>query len=123
MTLAGLVKHWRYVEGFKAGRVLEYKVSATGAWKVTTNPSFNEDSEYRFQGERAPEPTYRPFNTNEMEQLVGKKIKKNRQVFFISGYDPEEETVLVGANWINATVLLAEYVNEDGSKCGALATA
>ena len=67
----------------------------------------------------APEPTYRPYNNDELNDLVGKIVvftRDGNKMLVIERHSPTK--VRVGWGWIYTAEQLLEWFTLDGEPCG-----
>ena len=134
MTAAGILKHWNYIVAFKNGTPLQFKKD-DNSWKTSSNPTFSEDSTYRFppgvtpnygsdmprtsSADLVPQPRTRVLNTEEMLTLVGSVIKEKGtgDVSLVIGFESEEGALILGSvnEPVNATELRDNFERQDGT--------
>ena len=84
---------------------------------------------YRFEKERgrtwslfypAPEPSYRPFNNDELNDLVGEVLtnKQSGRKKVVTGKPTASEGVNLDGSYINAKDLLASFYRNGDESCG-----
>lgn len=113
----------------EAGEEVECDIGQEPAmFRAAKSPSWTAITEYR-PALSTPSPVYRPYNTEELNELVGtvlvrKKDKLRRVV--IDGAIPgniADTGVTMGGRYCEAAGLLDDYEQLDGSPCGKLETA
>lgn len=68
----------------------------------------------------APEPTYRPFNNDELNDLVGEVLtnKQSGRKKLVTGKPTASEGVNLDGSYINAKDLLASFYRNGDESCG-----
>lgn len=59
----------------------------------------------------------RPYNAEEMRELVGKTVNNAIGVFIVHAFSPVTDSVMLGAFWYDAEQLRQKYEHLDGRKC------
>lgn len=59
----------------------------------------------------------RPYNADEMRQLVGQVLLFNGDLRLVTEYCNDAQTVRVGNTWKDANVLQAMFTHSDGTCC------
>ena len=59
----------------------------------------------------------RPYNADEMRELVGKTVNNATGVFIVHAFSPVTDSVMLGAFWYDAEQLRQKYEHLDGRKC------
>lgn len=110
------------VTAFKAGKEIQARGIGTDRWfrhDKDLQPRWNfEVNEYRV----APEPQYRPLNTEELSELVGTVLVTKDRGFHIlaTAFNPISEEVFLGNEWCDANRLYDLYLHLNGSPVGVL---
>ena len=95
------------------GKTIE-KCLAGGQWVVETGHPcmWNWSLVHRIKSE----PTYRPYNAEELECLVGTVVKDEQRTYLITQH--YFDRVLLNEQWVYAENLLKMFTKKDGSPCG-----
>lgn len=102
------------IEAFAGGAHIEYREGPEFIWMLVKHPNFERQGEWRIK----PEPTYRPFNSSELQSIIGKVVRHiDGTVLMIVGCHLER--VYCEGRSIPASVLLQNYVFiGTGEPCG-----
>lgn len=117
-------KHQDLIDEWEASgrtKVVQW-LSVTDTWKelLDNNPSWLEDTEYRFKHE----PKYVPFDDSEIQQLMGEWIRHKvtgEMIMITEVYPPSHGggiTVKVVGGRTSLYVIFDQYTFLDGSPCG-----
>ena len=106
-------------EGYEAVRVGE---PAKGNWYVGSSGGAVECSVGHWRGDprvivRPLPKNTRPYNADEMRELVGKTVNNATGVFIVNAFSPVTDSVMLGAFWYDADELRQKYTHLDGRKC------
>jgi hypothetical protein len=106
-------RHKAVILAFLEGRDVQY-LTITGEWLDDTNPTFNENSDYRIK----PEPQLIPFNFSDAEMLIGRAVKSKDGKIISVITNLTINIVWLGDERILYDELLSDYTFLDGTPCG-----
>ena len=114
MTREQVIKHWDSIQAFKDGREIEYYFKNDNTWNPAPTPSFDLEIQYRIK----PEPELIPFDFSDAAFLIGKVIKCDSEIQFITQLN--KNFVFAGVGQMDYSWLLEKYTFLDGAACGKI---
>ena len=106
------------MEGYVTGHIKPDKLIRVGLNAIY--PFVDGHHNYYSLFYPAPEPTYRPFNNNELNDLVGEVLtnKQSGRRKVVTGKPRESEGVNLDGSYITAKDLLASFYRNGNEPCG-----
>lgn len=119
---------WIGKKGWFAYSIVELRIKV-GECSPHTLQAFDSSSVYPFKTEDgytytlfypAPEPTYRPYNNDELNDLVGEVLtnKQSGRRKLVTGKPSASEGVNLDGSYINAKDLLTSFYRNGDKPCG-----
>lgn len=76
-----------------------------------------------FSSLRLSQARLRPYNAEEMKALVGKIVKKGRNLYLVTAYIEEQQSIIIASlssSLFDAELLIVNNMTIDGNPCGVL---
>lgn len=104
-------------QAFANGKTIQHRIKDGNTWKDMPDPSFSSDADcYRVK----PETADRPFNSEELQDLVGRVIEYGQVRRLVTDFEPGQGNagqVKLGGRWHTAEYLFEHDFTLNGGRC------
>jgi hypothetical protein len=114
--------------GYDHNNKVYFKIKRINNESIVLQYPYNEDVESNlyiefFMAQNPTQARLRPYNAEEMKALVGRVVKKGRNLYSVTAYIEELQSIIIASlssALLNAELLIVNNMTIDGSPCGVL---